>query len=62
MNPVRRITTLLAAGGLLATLAGAQDVGSRLPSIDLKDYTQTQATSFEDFAGRAVLIEFFAYW
>lgn len=61
MNIARRVAPLPAAA-LLAVAAGAQGIGSRVPSIELKDYAQTPASSFEDFAGRTVLIEFFAYW
>jgi len=56
----------LAAAALLAlTLPGvAQGPGSQLPEdlVDLDDFAQTEAKSFEDFTGRAVLLEFFAYW
>lgn len=45
-----------------AVLSQAQGVGSKLPPIELEDYAQTPAKSFDDFMGRAVLIEFFAYW
>ena len=45
-----------------ASLGEAQGVGSRLPELELEGYSQTKADSFEDFQGRAVLIEFFAYW
>lgn len=45
-----------------ASLAEAQGVGSRMPEVGLEGYSQTKADSFEDFQGRAVLIEFFAYW
>jgi hypothetical protein len=46
----------------LALPASAQGVGSQIPKIELEGYGQTGAKSFEDFFGRAVLIEFFAYW
>lgn len=36
--------------------------GGQLPPAELGDFAQTKAKSFDDFAGRAVLIEFFAYW
>ncbi len=51
---------LLLAG--LALPAAAQGVGSSIPEIQLEGYSQTGAKSFDDFYGRAVLIEFFAYW
>jgi len=47
---------------LVPALTGAQGVGSKLPAVELEDYGRTPAKSFDDFLGRAVLIEFFAYW
>jgi hypothetical protein len=46
----------------LALPAAAQGVGSQVTQIELEGYSQTKAKSFDDFFGRAVLIEFFAYW
>jgi hypothetical protein len=41
----------------------AQGVGSTMPAtVELEGYSQTKATGYEEFLGRAVLIEFFAYW
>jgi hypothetical protein len=41
----------------------AQEVGSRLPEeLELEGYAQTGAKAWEDLYGRAVLLEFFAYW
>jgi len=56
--------TWLAALALLASplLASGQGVGSKLPALELEGYSQTPAQSFDDYLGRAVLIEFFAYW
>lgn len=51
---------LLLAG--LASTAAAQDIGSPLPEVELDGFSQTAAESFDDLYGRAVLIEFFAYW
>lgn len=33
-----------------------------LGEVELEGFTQTGATAFEDLVGRAVLIEYFAYW
>ena len=58
----------LAAAGALALAASspapapAGVVGRAFPDVDIEGLTQTGAESFDDFAGRAVLIEFFAYW
>ncbi|MFQ5503716.1 MAG: hypothetical protein ACE5F1_02835 [Planctomycetota bacterium] len=38
------------------------DVGASLPSVELEGFANTKARSLADFAGRTVLIEFFAYW
>jgi hypothetical protein len=51
---------LIALG--LVTAVPAQGVGSKVPALELEDFAQTPAKSYEDFLGRAVLIEFFAYW
>ena len=61
MRPSRflALPVLLAAAALPAA---AQGVGSTIPEIELDGYNQTEAKSFDDFFGRGVLIEFFAYW
>ncbi len=46
---------------MLGTLAQAQ-VGAPFPNIKFKDLAQTEAESFDDFTGRLVLVELFAYW
>ena len=52
----------LAIGAHFAPPAAAQAPGTPLPPVELEELTQTGAESFDDFLGRAVLIEFFAYW
>lgn len=46
----------------LALGAQADNVGKPLPQAELEGLSQSPAKSFEDFSGRLVLIEFFAYW
>lgn len=46
----------------LALPASADVVGSRVETLEIEDLAQTEATGWEDFTGRAVLIELFAYW
>jgi hypothetical protein len=58
----RHLLALTTALVGLALPASAQGVGSRIPEVELADFGQTGAKSFEDYYGRAVLIEFFAYW
>lgn len=53
------------AVALAAQPAAAQSAGSKVPADvlqHLKDFGQTPAKSFDDYAGRAVLIEFFEHW
>ena len=52
-------TLPLLLGGLVST-ATAQ-LGEKI-DIELEDFTATQASSLVDLRGRAVLIEYFAYW
>jgi hypothetical protein len=60
MKTIRGLATL--ACFLLPSLSQAQGIGSRLPVVELEGYTNTAAKSFDEFMGRAVLIEFFAFW
>ncbi|MDF1798759.1 MAG: hypothetical protein P1V81_06255 [Planctomycetota bacterium] len=56
---------LFLAGALslvLSSIANADKVGQQLPPVVLEGLSQTQAESYEEFTGRLVLIEFFAYW
>lgn len=46
----------------LVPAAGAQSVGKVMDDVALEGFAQTPARSFDDLVGRAVLIEFFAYW
>ena len=52
----------LALAAFAAPDAWAQNEGKPLPASELVDFSQTAAKSFDDYAGRLVLIEFFAYW
>ena len=56
---------LFLAGALslvLSSTANADKVGQQLPPVVLEGLSQTEAESYEEFTGRLVLIEFFAYW
>lgn len=57
----RRTLLLGALLGLTAAAIPAQ-VGKPLPKSKLTDFAQTRAKSLEDFKGRLLLVEFFAYW
>jgi hypothetical protein len=46
----------------LAALPQAQGIGTRMPGVELEGYSNTPAKSYDEFLGRAVLIEFFAFW
>jgi hypothetical protein len=49
----------LVACGLCAPSASA---GGQLPPVQLEGFGNTKAKSFDDFAGRTVLIELFEFW
>ncbi len=37
-------------------------IGKTMPESPIEGLAQTKAKSMDDFAGRAVLVEFFAFW
>ena len=37
-------------------------VGNPVPESELEDFANTEAEAIDDFLGRTVLFEFFAYW
>jgi hypothetical protein len=56
---------LLAPIALVAWAAPVPDgsnIGRSLPDVELEGLSQTKAKSLDDYLGRAVLVEFFAYW
>ncbi len=55
------LMTAVVTVGLCATVA-ADNIGKPLPAVELEGLSQSEASSFDELAGRAVLIEFFAYW
>ena len=62
---MRLIHAALATAALTVGLVASApaQVGEQLPAdVDLDDFAQTGAKSLEDLRGRAILIEFFAYW
>lgn len=61
MIPIRPVLIALAVSAL-ALPSLADNVGKPLPHAELEGFTQSPAKSFEDYLGRAVLIEYFAYW
>jgi len=54
------IAAVMAFG--LSTTALADSIGKPLPEADIQGFTQSPASSLDELTGRAVLIEFFAYW
>lgn len=59
---LKHLVPALLALAAFALAAPAAPAGGTLPTVELEGFAQTKAKSFGDFAGRAVLIEFFAYW
>ena len=60
-----RTLALWSAPVLALTLvlpASAQKVGTRVPGLPLVGFVGTPAASFDDYVGRAVLLEYFAHW
>ncbi|MEE9394959.1 MAG: hypothetical protein V3W41_20925 [Planctomycetota bacterium] len=45
----------------LALPCGAQ-VGNPAPTTKLEGFTQTKAKALGDYVGRALVVEFFAFW
>ena len=63
------LASLAALGGALTlsvtapfVMPAGNPVGRDLPEVEIEGLAGTPAKSFEDFTGRAILIEFFAYW
>ncbi len=56
------LTLVLGTAAAAPLLAPALAASDRLPKPALETFRQTEATTFEDYAGRAVLIEFFEHW
>ncbi len=64
--PTLAATHAAAIGAAVVLLAAVPiegtEVGSALPTPNLADFAQSSATSFSDYFGQAVMLEFFAYW
>jgi hypothetical protein len=61
MRPCRFALLALALAALTAPVL-ADGVGSTMSPVELEGFSQTKAASYDDFLGRTVLVEFFAYW
>jgi len=46
----------------LATGTATAQVGDPLPQSSFTSFAHTEATSLDDFKGRLVLLEVFAFW
>ena len=56
-------TLLLSVLGLgLAAAPTTAQVGEPLPEIEFEAFGNTEAGSIDDFRGRLILLEVFAYW
>lgn len=56
------LPALLLAALTVAAPHPPQEPGQRLPEVRVDGLSQTEARSFDEFSGRAVLLEFFAHW
>jgi hypothetical protein len=62
MNTLKLLLAPIALATLLALSPAPESVGKSMPAIPVDGLAQTKAKSLDDYLGRAVLIEFFAYW
>ena len=60
MNAQRVSAQILGLG--LFTAAATAQIGEPRPQVAFESFAKTEATSLEDFDGRLILIEVFAYW
>ncbi len=57
------IAATLLAASLATGAAPEQTIGRPIvEDVELEDFANVGAESFEQFTGRAVLVEFFAHW
>jgi hypothetical protein len=59
---VRAAGVALFVSVLAGSLVAADAVGKRLPDAKLEGFAQTKAKSLDDYFGRVVLYEAFAFW
>ena len=62
MKHLQLLRAALAVLVLAATSFAQRGVGAPLPDAGLEGFAQTKAKTIEDYTGRALLIELFAYW
>lgn len=52
----------VALAALLAFAPAEGVVGKSMPALPIEGLAQTKAKSLDEYVGRALLVEFFAYW
>ena len=62
MKPIYMLLAPVALAALLALSPAEGVVGKSMPTIPIEGLAQTKAKSLDDYIGRAVLVEFFAFW
>jgi len=62
MNHFKLLLAPVALAALLALTPAPDSVGKSMPAIPVEGLAQTKAKSLDEYLGRTVLIEFFAYW
>lgn len=60
MKTTASLTLPLVIGALVAAVDAQGRIGES--AAGLEGFANTEAKAFGDFAGRAILLEFFAYW
>lgn len=62
MNKSLVFLASLVLAAVPASVAPVDALGKSLPTPMVTDLAQTKAKSLDDYAGRTILVEFFAYW
>ncbi|HUR28643.1 MAG TPA: hypothetical protein VM509_10685 [Planctomycetota bacterium] len=62
MKHLKLLLAPLALAAFFAPPPPGANIGKPMPASPIEGLALTKAKSMEDFAGRAVLVEFFAFW
>ena len=62
MKTLHLLLAPLALAAFFAPAPAGPNLGKPMPAAPIEGLAMTKAKSMDDFAGRAVLVEFFAFW